>query len=116
MQALEGADILFMAFDSPHETPEEKFDRFMRYLPARAYDNRCFLINCNLTGKGAEGQSFPGTAIALDPKGKLIGRVYGGREYYMLVDFTRSELEGIRNKQKAYFVSQQRKIIRCTNV
>ena len=102
-QALKGADILFFAFASPHESAKEHGERLMRYLPARAYDNSCYVISCNQSGENVNGFEYPGYAMALDPKGKLIDHVYG-RNSHLMVTFQREPLDVIRNNDKAYFL------------
>ena len=48
LQALAGAEIFFVASASPRDNPQVKKERMLRYLPARAYDNGCYLVACNL--------------------------------------------------------------------
>ena len=107
-QALLGADVLFMAFASPNETSEEKCARLMRFLPARAYDNSCYVVSCNLTGIGGSGQQFPGGALAFSTKGKLLARACGESEDNLLVSLKKPELDRIRSNPRAYFLSHQK--------
>lgn len=107
--ALNGADILFMGFASPHETPDQNEQRLMRYLPARAYDNSCYVVSCNQSGVNSNGQPYPGVALALDAKGKLLDKD-PCQQKYLMVEFDRSHLDKIRNNQKAHFLSHHKSI------
>ena len=102
--ALRGADVLFCGFASPRESPEAKCDRLERYLAARAYDNSCYLISCNLMGRGGSGQVFPGGALAFSPKGDLIAKACGSEQNYLLVDLDPTPLERIRSSKMGCFL------------
>lgn len=55
--SLKGAEIIF----APHASPSIVGDRegiWLKYLPARAYDNAVFVAACNLVGDGGSGQVF----------------------------------------------------------
>ena len=51
-----GAEVIFLPHASPGENREEKRTRWMRFIPARAYDNSVFIAICNPVGDGE--QSF----------------------------------------------------------
>ena len=106
--SLRGADVLFMGFASPRETPQAKCERLARYLPARAYDNSCYLVSCNLSGFGDSGQVFPGGALAFSPKGELIAKACELDEDFLLVELDPSSLERIRNTEMGHFLSRRR--------
>ena len=108
VQALAGVDILFMGFASPRENAAEKCDRLMRYLPARAYDNSCYLISCNLAGRGANGQTYPGGGCAITPKGQLIDSAHTPNKTHLLIEMSKDTLSSIRSKPKAHFLSQRK--------
>lgn len=110
-QALRGADVLFMGFATPHETADEKCARFMRYLPARAYDNSCYVVNCCLSGTGKREQNFSGGALAFDPKGNLIAHACDEEESFLLVTLERNALQHIRSRPKAHFLSHHKTIL-----
>jgi predicted amidohydrolase len=52
--------------------PAEKFESWMRHLPARAFDNGVFVGACNPVGENGAGLSFPGVALLLGPDGRLM--------------------------------------------
>jgi N-carbamoylputrescine amidase len=104
-QAAQGADVLFMGFATPKHHGSEVCQRLMRYLPARAYDNSCYVISCNLRGVGASGRQYPGGALGIDPKGRLVEIRSGGEDNYLLMDLAAAELSRIRGNPKAYFLA-----------
>lgn len=114
IQALQRADLLFMAFAAPsmgstmgHGTQESN-QRLKRYLPARAYDNSCYVISCNLTGRGLSGAEFCGGALALSPTGKIMGEVCHAEEDALLVELKAGDLEGLCNRHKGTFLSHRK--------
>jgi predicted amidohydrolase len=69
-----GADIVLI----PHASfmgPELRLERWKRYLPARAYDNRIFAAACNAVGDGNGGG-----ILILDPDGKVLAEHASGEE------------------------------------
>lgn len=108
-QALAGADILYLAFATPHESIDAYSERLMRYLPARAYDNSCYLISCNQSRQNRKGRPYPGFALAMDPKGRLIGQA-SGCESYLLLEFEKEPLEKLRANPKAHFIRHHRAV------
>ncbi|NOU61127.1 nitrilase-related carbon-nitrogen hydrolase [Marinifilum caeruleilacunae] len=72
IQQRKGADVLAMAFASPRESSAAKINRLKRYIPARAYDNSCFIMLCNQETINENGTLFPGLSFVLDPKGELL--------------------------------------------
>ncbi|PZX20390.1 putative amidohydrolase [Breznakibacter xylanolyticus] len=68
-QSRQGAFLIAMGFASPREAPHEKLERWMRYLPARAYDNGVYVVAANQSGCSESGREFPAVALAIDPKG-----------------------------------------------
>ena len=57
-QASQGVQILLMSFASPMDTPQTLRARWLRFLPARAYDSGCFVLVCNQAGKSPVGKEF----------------------------------------------------------
>ncbi|MGD9173764.1 MAG: nitrilase-related carbon-nitrogen hydrolase, partial [Desulfobacterales bacterium] len=93
--ATEGADAIFMPHASPRGTPAEKFDSWMRHLPARAFDNGLFVIACNQTGNNQNELNFPGLAVVLDPAGHILKKDTGGKENLIVADLKFGDLEKI---------------------
>ena len=108
LQALAGAEIIFVASASPRDDPPVKKERMLRYLPARAYDNSCYLVACNLVGTGAQGQSFGGVALILSPKGELLAESVGWREGAAVARLPGREIERLRRTKMGYFLAHRR--------
>lgn len=108
LQALAGADILFMASASPRDDPPQKKERMLRYLPARAYDNSCYVVACNLVGPGQAGQSFAGVALIINPKGEILAEAVSWEEDAAMCRLNGSEVERIRRTKMGYFLAHRR--------
>lgn len=106
--AEKGADVLFFPHASPRGTPEEKFDSWMRHLPARAYDNGVFVLACNQTGDNGLGLQFPGIALAIGPDGRLLEKDISGNESMMLIYLKGADLASVRNHRMRYFFPNRR--------
>ena len=63
--AEKGAEVIFLPHASPGETPAEKRARWMRYVPARAYDNNVYVAICNNVGDNGAGRTFFGSDLYL---------------------------------------------------
>ncbi|MBN1863944.1 MAG: hypothetical protein JW808_03495, partial [Victivallales bacterium] len=101
-------DIILAPFASPMESAAEKLRRWRRYLPARAYDNSCYLLACNLVWELSSGKTSPGTALIVDPKGReLASRSTKGGSMCRAC-FDRRLIESIHQKRDAYFVGKKR--------
>ena len=107
-QALQGAEILFIPFASPPDTPANLRERFLRYLPARAYDNSCYVVNCNPTGQGKHGKPFSGVALIINPKGLVIAEQTGWEEQAVIATLTSEELSRIKQTKMGYFLDHRR--------
>jgi N-carbamoylputrescine amidase len=108
LQALAGAEIICVASASPRDDPPAKRGRMLRYLPARAYDNSCYLLACNLVGTGAQGQSFGGVALIINPKGELLAESVGWSEGAALARLPGGEIERLRRTKMGYFLAHRR--------
>jgi len=100
IQAKQGAHILAMPFASPREKAGDKLERFKRFLPARAYDNSCFVMACNLGmskyGEGGEAR----LALIINPKGEVIGQEIDGSS---MVTLSLTDIERIQQTKMGYF-------------
>lgn len=101
-QAKQGAHLLAVAFASPRETMEEKKNRFQRFLSARAYDNACYVLACNLGQKGE--MNFPSLTLGYDPKGNEIKTL----TETLLIDCDINEIERIKNSRMGWFNKSKR--------
>lgn len=106
LQALAGAEILFVGLATPRDEPDSLAERFLRYLPARAYDNGCYLVACNAAGPPAT--SRPGLALILSPKGVVLAQSKGWQEGYALAVLNGDEIERIRQTTMGHFVAHRR--------
>lgn len=106
--ATDGADVIFMPHASPRGTPAEKFDSWMRHLPARAFDNGVYVVACNQTGNNRSGLNFPGLSVILDPAGRIIKKNIGGKEDIIVADLKAGELKKVRGHRMRYFLPNRR--------
>lgn len=106
--ALSGADLLLIPHASPRGDPSDKFESWMRHMPARAFDNGVFVAACNPVGENGEGISFPGVALLLGPDGRLMDAFQGEREQIILTDLKKNDLRGVRQHRMKYFLSKRR--------
>ena len=68
-----GAEIIFLPHASGRgEDAVEKKARWLRYMPARAYDNNLFAAVCNQVGDTGAGRVFTGVTFVCDPRGCVI--------------------------------------------
>jgi predicted amidohydrolase len=104
----EGAEILFFPHASPHETPDEKMARWLRYLPARAYDNSAFVLACNQGGTNEAGLNFPAVSMILDPKGRVLASEIDEREAVAVATLQAAELARVRRHPVAHFFEHRR--------
>ncbi|MGD2184907.1 MAG: nitrilase-related carbon-nitrogen hydrolase [Desulfobacterales bacterium] len=106
--AMDGADVIFMPHASPRGTPKQKFNSWIRHLPARAFDNGLYVVACNQTGNNQSGLDFPGLTIILDPGGRIMTKDDGGKENMVVVDLKAKELADIRGHRMRYFLPNRR--------
>ncbi len=106
--ALNGAEVIFIPHASPRESPEEKKARWLRYLPARAYDNSVFLVACNLLGESESGLTFSGTGLILGPKGEVLAESREGREEVIVAELKSDSLCRVRENSKGFFLRRRR--------
>ena len=106
--ALKGAEVIFIPHASPRETREEKQERWLRYLCARAYDNSVFLVACNPVGETENGLSFPGAAVVLDPKGEILAANPGDEEGIILADLRKETILRVRGNPHGFFLKKRR--------
>jgi N-carbamoylputrescine amidase len=108
IMALQGAEIIFFLYASPHGKPEEKRDSWLRDLPARAFDNGLFIVACNQVGENGAGLLFPGVIMILNPGGKILHQYTGSKEKMIIAELKGSDLAKIRTDRMRYFVKYRR--------
>ena len=110
LMALRGADLILVPHASPHGTAEGKRRSWERHLTARAFDNGLYLIAVNLTGDNGAGLTFPGTALAIDPAGRVLAALTppAGVEEMLVVDLSAGCLDAVRGHRMRYFLPRRR--------
>ncbi len=107
-QALGGAEILLVPHASPREEAGQKLDRWLRYLPARAYDNSVFLAACNQAGGNGDGLDFAGVAVVCGPKGEILAQAAGDEDTLVTADLKAADLTAVRQSRMGFFLPQRR--------
>ena len=98
-----GAEILFLPHASGGETREDKQARWLRYMPARAYDNTVYVAVCNQVGNNGAGFDFPGVSFICDPRGVVIAAARGDGEEMVVADLQMAELQEARSVTDTFF-------------
>lgn len=106
--ALKGAEVIFIPHASPRESPEDKQERWLRYLSARAYDNSVFLVACNQTGETESGLVFSGAAFILNPRGEVMAASHDGGEGMIVAELKNDVLQGVRGSPRGFFLRRRR--------
>ena len=107
-QALEGAEVILIPHASPREAAQDKLERWLRYLPARAYDNSVFLVACNPVGDNGAGLTFAGAAVILGLKGEVLARAAGDEQALIVADLKVDDLTAVREGRMGYFLPRRR--------
>ena len=89
--ALQGADILAVISAAP-STSKPLFDKV---LPARAVENTCFVLYCNIVGTELN-MVFAGGTQAIGPRGEHIGVAKDYKEDLVVVDIDLADLRPAR--------------------
>ncbi|MBF0477842.1 MAG: nitrilase [Deltaproteobacteria bacterium] len=106
--ALQGAEVLLVPHASPSEAPPDRLARWLRYLPARAYDNSVFLVALNQSGDNRNGLIFPGVAFILDPKGRILAEWTGYGDHILTAELKAETLLAVRKQTMGYFLPRRR--------
>ncbi len=116
--ALKGAEVLFFPHASGNgnvfnpqkwEGREEKRERWLRYMPARAYDNSLFVVVANQVGENGAGASFPGICLVIDPSGRVIAESQTDGEEMVLADLSAADLVHVRKDMRTHFYLHYRR-------
>ncbi len=105
--SIKGAEIILMPFASPKRAGNRR-DIWMKYLPARAYDNKVYVIAVNLVGE-LEGLSYSGGILALDPRGNVIHEYFKDDEHMSIIEVDKAFLEKVKANQKTDYIKRRRK-------
>lgn len=104
--AEKGAEILFLPHASSlvEETAAAKKARWLRYMPARAYDNTVYTATCNQVGDNGAGRKFAGVTFICNPLGEIIAEARSSTEEEMVIaDLRASELTRARSVAEHFF-------------
>lgn len=104
-----GADVLFLPHASTGaESYAQKRDRWMRFIPARAYDNTVFVAVCNQTGPDQYGDVAPGVSFVCDPHGNVIVEADGPDSQLIVADLKGAVVDAARADPNGYFLPLHR--------
>jgi predicted amidohydrolase len=130
--ALRGAEIIFSPYASPGPNNLEgvaaKRSRWLRYLPARAFDNSVYIVVVNQVGKSriakgenatSGGQStardthcdlpeFPGGSMVLNPWGEVIAQTESLVEDLLVLDLSAAVFQDKRRDALQFFTHFRR--------
>lgn len=103
--AEKGAEILFLPHASGgEESPADKKARWLRYMPARAYDNTVYAAVCNQVGNNGAGRNFAGVSFVCDAHGRVMAEGKSGTAEEMVVaDLKGAELAEARRVPETFF-------------
>lgn len=104
VQAQKGAQLLACAFASPMQEGAKKLERFKRFLPARAYDNTCYLMACNTVN---EGSDYSVCSLCCDPKGVVFSDDEGSSVYVQMT-IDQKKIDNIKESRMGWFNANKR--------
>lgn len=105
--ALRGAEVIF----APHAAPCVSGDReriWGKYIPARSYDNRVYMLCCNLWDE----TRFAGGCLVTDPKGEITDAFFADKEKLVITQIDRNLVAHWRTnsaKPSAHFFPTRRR-------
>jgi predicted amidohydrolase len=109
--ALRGAEVILALYASPDPcTPEghaAKRSRWLKYLPARAFDNSVYVVAVNQVGSSGPLE-YPGNTIVINPVGEIMAEARPMVEDLLLVDLTAAGLEAKRSEALQFFTQFRR--------
>lgn len=91
--ALAGAEVLLLPSAFTRTTGEAHWETLTR---ARAVENQCYMLAVNQAGEHSEGMACYGNTLAVDPWGRLMGRLGGVEAGVLKVELDRQHLQKIR--------------------
>jgi len=100
-----GTEIIFLPHASGRgEDAVEKKERWLRYMPARAYDNNVFVAVCNQVGDTGAGRIFTGVTFVCDPRGRVIADGESSdREEMVVAALKAGEFNEARSEAETFF-------------
>ena len=103
--ALKGCELLFFPHASGEisltaaihrESFQAKKERWLKYMPARAYDNSLFVVVVNHVGDNGGGNVYPGNSMIIDPAGQVIAEAKPAQEDLVVADLKAEDLLRVR--------------------
>ena len=100
-----GAEILFFPHASNGvESAMDKKARWLRYMPARAYDNTVYIAVCNQVGDNGTGRNFAGVSFICDTQGLIAAESASSTDEQMVVaDLKAVDLNKARSVPETFF-------------
>lgn len=100
-----GAEVLFLPHASgTGESAQDKRMRWLRYVPARAYDNTVYVAICNQVGDNGAGRIFAGVTFVCDPRGAVIAQASRhDAEEMVVADLSGAALAEARRVPETFF-------------
>jgi predicted amidohydrolase len=109
--ALRGAEIIFAPYASSDPCTAEghasKRARWLKYQPARAFDNSVYVVAVNQVGHNGSIE-FPGTSLVYDPFGEIVAEARPLVEDLLVVDLPASALAKKRGDALQFFTYSRR--------
>ena len=109
--ALRGAEVILALYASPDPcTPEghaAKRSRWLKYLPARAFDNSVYVVAVNQVGSSGPLE-YPGNTIVLNPLGEIMAEAKPMVEDLLVLDLTAAGLLAKRGEPLQFFTQFRR--------
>ena len=107
--ALKSVELLLLPHaSSENESFDQKKARWLRYMPARAYDNCLYLVVCNQVGDNGAGTTFPGVTWVIDPQGNILHEAKPNEEDLLVADLNSQYLREVREHPYMNFLSWRR--------
>ncbi|HLJ11751.1 MAG TPA: nitrilase-related carbon-nitrogen hydrolase [Planctomycetaceae bacterium] len=109
--ALRGAEVIFAPYASSDPCNPDghasKRARWLKYQPARAFDNSLYLVAVNQVGHSGQ-LDFPGTTLVYDPVGEVMAEAKPMVEDLLIVDLPAAALEKKRGDALQFFTYSRR--------
>ena len=109
--ALRGAEVIFAPYASPDPCTEAgrlaKRERWLKYQPARAFDNSVYVVAVNQVGHNGSIE-FPGTTLVYSPFGDIIAEARPRVEDLLVVDLSAAALDEKRRDALQFFTYTRR--------
>jgi len=109
--ALRGAEVILALYASPDPcTPQghaAKRARWLKYMPARAFDNSVYVVAVNQVGSSGPLE-YPGNSIVFDPCGEILAEAKPMVEDLLVLDLTAAGLQAKRSEALQFFTQFRR--------